>query len=131
MRGALTLLLLVVCGCSHEGPRRIVPELVDEAGVRTYFHPDGAKKRSGAFSNGHEEGEWTEWYGNGKPSAAGSYVHSARVGRWTFWWPNGLRFSEGEYVDGAPHGVWARFHEDGTPDELTPYDHGQRVGQPR
>lgn len=43
------------------------------------FRPDGSKVKEGAYVDGVEDGEWTEWDGNGTPTKR-TYARKAAVG---------------------------------------------------
>jgi antitoxin component YwqK of YwqJK toxin-antitoxin module len=75
-------------------------------GLAEHFFNDGGHsiRRRGQYADGHEIGEWAEWYDNGNIKWQGSYDDT-----------------------GAQTGEWKEFNEDGELLKVTKYENGEVV----
>jgi len=134
----LTSLTLTACGPEVEfytdGVRRAEGRVVADAssharfdgerevGPWQWWFPNGERRESGSFKDGHRTGEWTQWYPNGQRRSRGTRVFdsatnsSPRDGLWTFWHENGEIRARGIYVLGQREGHWDVSREDGSID---------------
>jgi len=90
-----------------------------EAGMWTWYFPDGSLRERGTLEDGRRVGSWTQWWSNGERRSEGLRAWdeetrtSPREGAWTFWHPNGTLASRGICRSGRREGWWEFSLDDG------------------
>lgn len=103
----------------------------------TWWHANGKKRASYAFSAAAPAGTWETWYPNGQPQwqvrfqdgvphgsvrearddgtkrFEGHFTAGQRSGEWTAWYRSGTRAGEGHYAEDRPAGRWAVWWKSG------------------
>ena len=116
----------------EDGMPKVVLHYVDinnklEMGKKTYYHPNGQKKKEGTYFNGSKDGTWTEWRDDGTRMEEATYENGEKHGPWIHWGKNGKKLKYGEYVRGEKDGVWVKYTPNGIKLWEKFYDHGEEI----
>ncbi len=101
-------------------------------GLCEEYGPDGLLTESCVYKADLKDGRCKLHGREGKLREERLYVAGQQRGAFTAYWPNGKVVERGALDEsGRPHGVKERFREDGTPDSLETYVHGEKDGVER
>ena len=101
-------------------------------GLCEEYGPDGLLTESCVYKADLKDGRCKLYGREGKLREERLYVAGQQRGAFTAYWPNGKVVERGALDEsGRPHGVKERFREDGTPDSLETYVHGEKDGVER
>jgi antitoxin component YwqK of YwqJK toxin-antitoxin module len=75
-------------------------KVTNGTGRVTWWNEDGSKSSEGAYKDGKQHGEWTEYWSSDRPRERGTYRAGKREGRWTTWDAMGRVQTQVDYRDG-------------------------------
>lgn len=97
-------------------------------GMKTLWHPNGAKRAEGEYDNSKKTGPWVYWYGNGEKRWEGTYVEDAPQGLERTWYEDGTPRYSGKFIDGLRNGPFSYWHENGQLSLKGPFEDDVREG---
>lgn len=98
-------------------------------GMKTLWHPNGAKLGEGAYDNSEKTGPWVYWHDNGQKRWEGTYVRDVPRGIEAAWYDDGTQHYLGEFIDGQREGQFSYWHENGQLWWRGPFVDGKREGE--
>jgi len=98
-------------------------------GMKTLWHPNGAKLGEGEYVNSEKNGPWTYWHDNGQKRWEGTYVADVPRGLERTWYDDGTPQYVGKFIDGLREGPFSYWYENGQLWWQGPFKHGLREGR--
>ncbi len=133
-----TIPLLMACGGTtsqrvvkdHQGRVRALVTRVHgmKDGPVRFFTGDGTLQTTGTYTGDSRHGTWTSFDPLGDTLAIVNYDRGRKDGLQAYWAPNGQLLRLERFTRGEPDGPLYRFFSDGTPRQVTWYDHGIPTG---
>ena len=97
-------------------------------GMKTLWHPNGAKRGEGEYANSEKTGPWIYWHDNGQKRWEGTYVEDLPQGLEHAWYDDGTEHYVGKFEDGLREGPFSYWHENGQLWWKGPFKHDKREG---
>jgi len=84
-------------------------------------YENGQLKKTGGFSSGKNQGNWTWYYENGEKKMEGAFLAGKRNGIWITWDQNGHKITQGNYENDKLNGEFIRWDAKGNMEEHSIY----------
>lgn len=133
-----TIPLFMACGGTttqqvvkdHGGHVRALVTRVNgkKDGAVRFFAADGILQTTGIYAGDSRHGTWTSFDPHGDTLAIVNYDRGRKNGLQAYWAPNGQLLRLERFTRGEPNGPLYRFFSDGTPRQITWYEHSIPTG---
>lgn len=140
MKLCWTLLLLLSAGCSSHPETWLVKDAHGHVraevarvngrkqGPVRYFNGNGTLRTIGSYTRDSRDGAWTTFGPKGDTLSIVQFRKGRKNGLQGYWGPNRQLLRLEQFTNGAPNGFLYRFFPDGSPRQVTWYDHGVAEG---
>lgn len=132
--------LVLFCACSAPPGKQLVKDRqgrvraeVARVGAMKHgpvrlFNTSGVPTTRGFYANDSRTGAWITTDEKGDTLSLVTYNRGRKDGLQAYWAPSGQLLRTERFQEGKPHGTLYRFFADGSPRQLTRYNHGTPEG---